>query len=61
MSGPFGVNSRQARIASLAVKTAERPEATMQTAAQIKKTGIGLIPVNRSQRRFEAKQKRKSA
>jgi len=58
----FGVNAMQARLASLSTKRLTTgPKALDEMARQIAATGVGRTAMNRSQRRFEAKQKRKQS
>lgn len=58
MSNYYGVNPMQARIAALSVKNELGVEGLFRLATKIEKSGLGKAPINRSQRRFEARQKK---
>ena len=60
MKNHYGRNLLQARINALSVNSETSDKGILKIAAQITETGVGLVAINRSQRRFEERKKRKS-
>jgi len=60
MSNHYGRNESQARIASVGASKKFDLEGLLKIAKKIGETGVGMVAINRAQRRFEQKQSRRN-